>query len=84
MMEQFVTLPHVLHGVLSSDCQDEAPRQQEQSGLALFSLQGTQCVAGPVWSDTERLASNLVLLPRLRVDSMTLNLHGLHSPYLQK
>ena len=83
-MEQFVMSPRVLHGVLSSDCQDEARRQREQSGLALFSLQGTQRVAGPVWSDTERLASNLVLLPRLQVDPTTLNLHGLHSLYLQK
>lgn len=63
-----MTLPHVLHGVLSSDCQDEARRQQEQSGLAFSSLQGVQRAAGPVWSDTERLASKLVLLPRLQVD----------------
>ena len=49
-------------GVLSSDCQDEVQRQEEQSILASSPLQGTQREAGPVWSDTERLASDLVSL----------------------
>lgn len=71
-------------GVLASDCQDEVQRQEEQGVLASSPLQGTQRAAGPVWSDTERLASDLVLLPRQQVDPTTLNLHGLHSPYLQK